>query len=98
MRSDTGDQSLVSRAKAEWETGQPHTSQQAEDAKPKQGQCKKQDPRAHSGLKLTRVDEEERKLRNTSPFGQAEFFVVASCEGMCLPLPPDIILPLIYKG
>lgn len=64
---------------------------------PSRASAKNQGSRAHLGLKLTGVDEEERKLRNASPFGRAEFFVVASCEGMCPPLPQDIILPLTYK-
>lgn len=46
MREDTGPQSLTFKAKAEWERGQSHTSQQAQDAKPRQGQGKNQAPGA----------------------------------------------------
>lgn len=62
MREDSRSWSLVFKAKAEWETGLSHTSQQAEDAKPKQGQYKNQPTGAQSRLKLPAVDEEERKL------------------------------------
>lgn len=98
MRSDIAPQSLLFGAKAEYERGQSHNSQQAEFTKPKQGRCKNHGPGAHLRLEMTTVDEEEGKLRNTTPCERAQlFFVVTSYEGMCPPLPPNIMLPLVVK-
>lgn len=90
-------QSLV-WAFLERKAGQSHSSQLADDTRAKQGRCKNQGPGAQLKLELTGVDEDKRKLRNTSPFGRAQFFAVASYKGMCPSLPPNIMLPLVFEG